>query len=1072
MMVKTTKVIKSTILIIVMTNLISGCGSKEYQEIFTPALSPSPTFTPQPSNTATPTLNPYTGPVKIYGHVMGKDGEPLEVDVTFEGYSLGDLGFVTTDINGYYEKVVQDASQYIVSVRPQLNMQVGKFTFPTGLLSQRKLVFKNGPEIRLDFTIGDAGTLWLQAYNPFGGDMAVQDFVAYDKVGAFPTGEFPYGESIQEQYGGWPLIFGSIQYSNRNTANLLLPSGEPADIWMVWRIPEVGTTFLQADNNGRGFIVNKGDLLPVNLVYEFARTEFRKVSTQYQELQVESYSFSNDIQNYLALALQNWNQAENYHLGGSENTSAVYAYKVLTNVVKARELMAVEKAQQNIEKYRKGNLTLYLFDDHGNKLNNATIDYQQINHDFVFSVGWPDAHQLETLREAGIENSFFEAWWGEVEIEDGEYNYPDAVLDHQEDAGISYIMKTGLWLSPAYSPAIPAFATLMSPDELSTQAFQYNHDYVNHFKDRIRWYSAYSEPELPQAYQYTLDEFVDIVQSSNDGVISADPGIPTYIMIAHPVFKSLLMGNVNYTISYDQFGNVIPGKFTHESPAHSGYEFFEALNKAGVDYDMVGLEYAFGAPYPSIDLGIFDYSINFYRTLSKKIFIDEILYPTMEEYPNVNKWWESFGGWHEGYTDKTQADWLTSTLTIAFGNPDVAGYQWGNTNDGPENYYLNGTGLFHKDRVTPRPSLEAMSELIKSWTTNGTSTTNENGAFTISGFGGDYLLSIMTQDGNTYHAQVHVTEQQNVEMDLIVDTTPPVINSISINPQLIMNGDQVEITAMAGESGLSVTADVSLLDSTKVGPIEMDETSEGMYTGVFNISPANTFPNGRVILTISASDEGSNTAVKTIEVSLSNPAPKLDQNPPDDDFTGSQINQSKWSPWIVGGGLIRQNDRIAFTTDGTKANVNVILNSAWQLTGDFDIQVDFQIGEGWSAPDSEHIDGATFGVNIDGVSYHITRLRRVSGGNDDVLFAWSSSGVLSGEVLSHALSGKYRLVRNGTILYLLVDLGDGWKEFASVSVPSSYASVYMANGCIGTYKTFTTYFDNFRINSGLTTYRQ
>ena len=140
---------------------------------------------------------------------------------------------------------------------------------------------------------------------------------------------------------------------------------------MLWRLPEVGTTFLNADNDGKGFSIEKGDVLPINLVYEFARTEYRKVSQQYLEFQGAGYTLSNTILNWLNMAEQNLTQAESYQQRGLESNSAVYSYKVLTNVIKAREQLVLEIAQQDIEKYRKGDTTLVLIDDKGNRLSNA-----------------------------------------------------------------------------------------------------------------------------------------------------------------------------------------------------------------------------------------------------------------------------------------------------------------------------------------------------------------------------------------------------------------------------------------------------------------------------------------------------------------------------------------------------------------------------------------------------------------------------------------------------------------------------------------------------------------------------
>ena len=62
---------------------------------------------------------------------------------------------MTSDASGYYEKVLPNALQYIVSVNPGPIVDVWKYSFPSGTPSQRKMVVRNGPETQLDFTMGD-----------------------------------------------------------------------------------------------------------------------------------------------------------------------------------------------------------------------------------------------------------------------------------------------------------------------------------------------------------------------------------------------------------------------------------------------------------------------------------------------------------------------------------------------------------------------------------------------------------------------------------------------------------------------------------------------------------------------------------------------------------------------------------------------------------------------------------------------------------------------------------------------------------------------------------------------------
>jgi hypothetical protein len=220
-------------------------------------------------------------------------------------------------------------------------------------------------------------------------------------------------------------------------------------------------------------------------------------------------------------------------------------------------------------------------------------------------------------------------------------------------------------------------------------------------------------------------------------------------------------------------------------------------------------------------------------------------------------------------------------------------------------------------------------------------------------------------------------------------------------------------------------------------------------------------------VTISVFDDVGNVSTKNVKIELNNPAPELDSAPPDDSFAGKTLDLNKWGQKINGGGEVKQDGRLILSVASTPPNSNVMVQSNWAFTGDFDVQVDFQIGAGWTMPTQEHLDGAMFGVNINGQTYHITRLRS---SNQDSFFAWSNQGTLTGSIATTVVSGKYRLVRTGTDLVLLYDGGAGWQELDHVAVPADPAQVYVGNGSVNAAQAFTTYFDNFKINTGLTTY--
>jgi hypothetical protein len=183
-------------------------------------------------------------------------------------------------------------------------------------------------------------------------------------------------------------------------------------------------------------------------------------------------------------------------------------------------------------------------------------------------------------------------------------------------------------------------------------------------------------------------------------------------------------------------------------------------------------------------------------------------------------------------------------------------------------------------------------------------------------------------------------------------------------------------------------------------------------------------------------------------------------------FNGTKLNTTKWQDVSDRGGTVGQKGTLMLSIDST-ASSSARVQGKWRLEGDFDIQASFRLGEGWASPSTGHVNGAFLGVNIAGCDYHITRWRSSS---EDKWFAWSTTGKLIGSRRTGATAGMYRLVRTGDTLAVYYDIGKGWEELARTSVPLEPAQVYIGNGSVDASLEFTTYIDNFLINSGSASY--
>jgi hypothetical protein len=285
----------------------------------------------------------------------------------------------------------------------------------------------------------------------------------------------------------------------------------------------------------------------------------------------------------------------------------------------------------------------------------------------------------------------------------------------------------------------------------------------------------------------------------------------------------------------------------------------------------------------------------------------------------------------------------------------------------------------------------------------------------------------------------------------------------------VKNGDQLEFEAKLGETHLFVLVELSSLDPDKSSQVLLDQ-GDGTYRRSVPVSSWNMQSNGVKTLKITAMDFWSNVTTTSLDVELKNPPPILDTTPPDDNFSGTTLDPAKWKTDLAGGATVFQDGKGILSTNSQEKYSAGTVYATWQFPGDFDVQIDFELGPGWAAPAEDHLDGAMFGVEIGGQRYWVTRLIR-AGGDGDSVFSVNTVDQLVGQRYTDAVSGKYRLIRQGSKLDILFDIGTGWQRIVSKTVNAGPAQVYFGNGSINASQAFTTYFDNFQVNAGLTTYK-
>lgn len=528
-----------------------------------------------------------------------------------------------------------------------------------------------------------------------------------------------------------------------------------------WPAPGYGRVWMQADNGGKGYVLARGgDFLVLNLNYEFARTQLRKVKSRLAAGGKDG--FSPAIQGAIAEAEKLLEQA------GLQTCAAraAIADQALAKALIAGDDLELELAQRNIATARTGRLELAIETKQGKPVEGATIRFRQVNHDFLFgcveSFGFMTKQLSEqdfrkvfgTLRDDGFNHFTVSMFWDQLEEKPGQYRFQE----WESKLGLKYAIEAGfsLKMHALLQEAVPKHVKGMKPDEFAAASRQYFARATKHayqetkIGEAIVTWQAANEPSTNDYAKLDEGRKLDLLKSGAD-----------YLHANAPKAK-VLINDV-----YADWGQ----RHEAKAGAHkvvSPYEMFELLNRRGVQYDQMGLEW-----YPGLRVNMFDtyqlqgplqdflttsLELDRYESLGKPLHITEF------EIPGVfDKEWKS-GWWRTPWDEKVQAEYARRFYTIAFSKPHIHEITyWGISDNEP---WVIGGGLMTKD-YRPKPVLEALSGLIKSWTSSGEVRSDASGNAVLTGFGGEYEITV-EKDGTQETQRVQVMERATAKSRVVL----------------------------------------------------------------------------------------------------------------------------------------------------------------------------------------------------------------------------------------------------------------------------------------------------------------
>jgi len=227
------------------------------------------------------------------------------------------------------------------------------------------MIFEGKSEVHAQIKVFPVGYVFVKLYSPEG---KLMKFGNWDEL---------YRYNLASFFGTYDdLNFTESYLSEEGDLAVKIPAGKPSRIYWMDYVPNYGFAWLIADNDGRGYLLNKGEYTVINLVYDSAKTMLRKAITFIEGLPSD-VPLSENVTQYLHEAQELIKTTESL----DERNKALNSWKALEKTLKAWEQAILDYSNYRIQKHRMGELALDL---PPRTKANITLDYI----DLMFSPGW------------------------------------------------------------------------------------------------------------------------------------------------------------------------------------------------------------------------------------------------------------------------------------------------------------------------------------------------------------------------------------------------------------------------------------------------------------------------------------------------------------------------------------------------------------------------------------------------------------------------------------------------------------------------------------------------------------
>lgn len=434
----------------------------------------------------------------------------------------------------------------------------------------------------------------------------------------------------------------------------------------------------------------------------------------------------------------------------------VFPLRVLAQDVQQTEARMMKQADDNIEKYRKGDVNILFKTRDGKPVLNAKVQIRQKTHDFLFGCIIFDLIRNEnTYREELFKERFknifnlavFPFYWPGYESTQGFPRWED-MLPVIEWCKVNGITTKGHPLVWATKSGMPQWLEEYNEKETEELLKSRVINITAGFRGKIEMWDVVNEPVNVRTWKHKIQNFSDENDWDKKDTISL---IADYVEQA---VRWAHQGNPQAKLLINEYRTLADKEVRKRY-----YDLLAELKKRNVPLSGIGIQaheprqewFSPEEVWKTFDL---------YYSLGYTINITEF-HPQSSGVPITGSWRK--GSW----TPEAQAEFTEQFVRLCFGHPAVNSVNWWGFSD--RNIWLPGGGVVDEE-YRPKPVYIMLDKLInQTWTTNISSRTDNQGMISFRGFYGEYEITLTTPDGKVRVFPIHIRKDEENKRGFTVD---------------------------------------------------------------------------------------------------------------------------------------------------------------------------------------------------------------------------------------------------------------------------------------------------------------